>query len=279
LTKARNRIGIRWEFPYDASWVNSRKWRFARPSLLGREASRGTETMTNPKSGNEDAPTSGQGEMATNNDGHQANHGRWAWLQSKLSLLILGAVSTGLVVPWLQYTQQTVTWIRENRHSYLMHHLDAAREALKEFSAVHSLVVEAQQRARLAIGSPMKDKTALAKYQSEAQDTRARLSQQVGRFVGTWSYFSEEEQKPLAAAFARYEAAVDALIVQIDERIDREFTASAKSEGRRQTASEVTATWAVVSEETTNAYREVFRLVAQHIRRLEEESLARFSLH
>ena len=42
---------------------------------------------------------------------------RWAWLESKLGLLVIGAIFSGVLVPVFQYTQERVKWHQQNRYN------------------------------------------------------------------------------------------------------------------------------------------------------------------
>ena len=48
------------------------------------------------------------------NRGAAQNKSRWAWLDSKLALLIIGAVISGVLVPRFQFTQEKIDWQRQN---------------------------------------------------------------------------------------------------------------------------------------------------------------------
>ena len=58
---------------------------------------------------------------------------KFSWLNSKLSLLLIGAVITGVLVPWFQYTQKSIEWKRQNRYDSISYRLDMMRDCVKEF--------------------------------------------------------------------------------------------------------------------------------------------------
>jgi hypothetical protein len=43
-------------------------------------------------------------------------HSKYAWLDSKLFLLVAGFILTGILVPLLQFSQETIKWRRANRY-------------------------------------------------------------------------------------------------------------------------------------------------------------------
>ncbi len=53
---------------------------------------------------------------------------KYGWLQSPLSLLVAGFLLTGLLVPLLQFSQETLKWKRQNRYDNTKYQLSMMRD-------------------------------------------------------------------------------------------------------------------------------------------------------
>ncbi|MCK5200480.1 MAG: hypothetical protein KAR21_19125 [Spirochaetales bacterium] len=71
-----------------------------------------------------------------------------SWLNSKLSLLLIGALITGILVPWFQYTYKTIEWKRQNEFENINFRLGMMRESLKEFVYLTVYTAEAYERIK-----------------------------------------------------------------------------------------------------------------------------------
>ena len=69
----------------------------------------------------------------------------WERLNSKIAILIIGALITGILVPWLQYTQRALEWGRQIRYDNIKFQLEAMRNCLREFVHVSVFVSEAYE--------------------------------------------------------------------------------------------------------------------------------------
>ena len=79
-------------------------------------------------------------------------HGSW-W-QSKLGLLVAGSVISSLLLPWLQYTQKTIEWKRQNQFENTKYRLERMRECLTEFVVLWAFTGEAYERSRAFLLKP-----------------------------------------------------------------------------------------------------------------------------
>src|SRR6185295_1522004 len=64
------------------------------------------------------------------------------WLDSKMALLLIGSVLSGVLVPLFQYTQETIKWKRQNRYENVKYRLGMMRDGMKEFVFVHAFNAE-----------------------------------------------------------------------------------------------------------------------------------------
>lgn len=84
---------------------------------------------------------------------------RFSWLNSKLSLLLIGAVMSGILVPWFQYTQKSIEWKRQNRYDSISYRLDMMRDCVKEFVYLQAIRAEGFERVQPYIVKTFLDKS------------------------------------------------------------------------------------------------------------------------
>jgi len=70
----------------------------------------------------------------------------FSWLNSKIGLLLVGSLITGLLVPWFQFTQKTIEWKRQNQFDRVNYKLDMMRDCLKNFVLLQAYRAEAYER-------------------------------------------------------------------------------------------------------------------------------------
>src|ERR1051325_11030873 len=76
------------------------------------------------------------------------------WYESKIGLLLIGSVLSGILVPIFQYTQETIKWKRQNRYENVKYRLGMMRDGMKEFVYVHAFNAEAYERIRPFADNP-----------------------------------------------------------------------------------------------------------------------------
>lgn len=84
---------------------------------------------------------------------------RFSWLNSKLALLLIGAVMSGILVPWFQYTQKSIEWKRQNRYDSISYRLDMMRDCVKEFVYLQAIRAEGFERVQPHIVKTVLDKS------------------------------------------------------------------------------------------------------------------------
>lgn len=77
----------------------------------------------------------------------------WSWLDSKLGLLLLGALITGVLVPSFQFTQESLSWTRQNRYDELKLQRAGIHESLRQFLAAHAQSSELNEIGLAALES------------------------------------------------------------------------------------------------------------------------------
>lgn len=73
---------------------------------------------------------------------------RYGWIESKIVLLLIGGLITGILVPTFQYTQKLWEWKRQNKFANLTFRLNVMRDCLKEFNYLSAFAPEAYERIK-----------------------------------------------------------------------------------------------------------------------------------
>lgn len=71
-----------------------------------------------------------------------------AWINSKISLLIIGSIISGLLIPWFQYSHKSMEWRRENQFNNYKSNINRKELFLKEFMTLSAFIAEAYEVAK-----------------------------------------------------------------------------------------------------------------------------------
>ena len=73
---------------------------------------------------------------------------KYGWIESKIGLLLIGSLITGIFVPTFQYTQKLWEFKRQNQFSNLTFRLSVLRDCLREFIYLSAFAPEAYERIK-----------------------------------------------------------------------------------------------------------------------------------
>lgn len=195
----------------------------------------------------------------------EATPSRWSWLQSKLGLLLIGALISGFLVPLFQYTYETIKWTRQNRYDNLKYRLEMLRNGIKEMTLVQSFVAEAYERTRPLLKSKTLDPETVEVYRSKMMEMQNRRFLQNAKFVSYLSYFSDKEQKKINYLFDKYLDSVQTFMTLLDRRIvsGDEIPKYSNTNGDK-----IDSQIKKINED----YEEVMRIMQSYLKELENES-------
>ena len=71
-----------------------------------------------------------------------------SWINSKIGLLLIGSLITGILVPWFQFTQKTIEWKRQNRFDSVNYKLEMMRDCVRNFVILQAYRAEAYERVQ-----------------------------------------------------------------------------------------------------------------------------------
>ncbi len=157
---------------------------------------------------------------------------KYAWLETKLGLLLIGSLLSGILVPLFQYTQETIKWKRQNRYENVKYRLGMMREGMKEFVYVHAFNAEAYERIRPFVDNPNVEKKDFDNYSSQHIEMQNRRFQQNAKFAAYLIYFPEKDRGGLRETYNDYLTSVQTYMGQLERMVQLryELSQSPKSE-------------------------------------------------
>lgn len=129
---------------------------------------------------------------------------RFAWVDSKVGILILGAIVSGVLVPIFQYTQETIKWKRQNRYENVKFRLGMMREGMKEFVFVHEFIAEAYEHARPLVENPIVTQKDVDLYYQQQLELQSKRFQQNAKFAALLIYFPDKQKGNLRQTYNNY---------------------------------------------------------------------------
>lgn len=203
-------------------------------------------------------------ELAESEDGKK---NRCSWLESKFSLLIIGAILTGVLIPTFQATQETIKWSRQNRYDNLKYRLDSARAAMKELTITHAFVAEAFERLK-TVDSGNSD--ALKKYKAQTVEMHNRRFRQNATFVGMLGLIEEKDRDVIQESFNEYLSSVQQLFSVFEAiaetRMRYRTGINANDEAKLQKAQDS------LSKDVDKRYEQTLGMLKNYLHRLEVQS-------
>jgi len=145
-----------------------------------------------------------------------------AWWESKIGLLLVGSLISSLLVPWLQYTQKTFEWKRQNRFQNVQFRLERMRECMTQFVVLSAFVGEAYERARPLLLKPRITPSEASEFQKQFIDLQNRRFLQNAKVVSLMIHFADSEslsdrfQEYLSQSAAYFRAVEEAVRVRQD---------------------------------------------------------------
>ena len=199
------------------------------------------------------------------------------WFDSKLGLLLIGSLLSGVLVPLFQYTQETIRWRRQNRYENVKFRLGMMRDGMKEFVFVHAFNAEAYERIRPFAENKTVDKKEFDSYSTQHIEMQNRRFQQNAKFASFLIYFPEKDRSNLRETYNDYLTSVQTYMGQLERLVQVRYSLSSspKAEDKEQLLAEfqdltgkIDSTLEVINQK----YEEVLRIMKAEIGGKEDES-------
>lgn len=150
---------------------------------------------------------------------------KYGWIESKIVLLLIGALITGILVPTFQYTQKLWEWKRQNQFANLTFSLTMMRDCLREFNYLSAFAPEAYERIKPALKGKQLTSKEYDDLEHEYVDLQNRRFTQNAKVISLMVHF--KDTKDFQNLFEdEYSIAFNLYMRDIDEfiRISRSVT-------------------------------------------------------
>lgn len=199
---------------------------------------------------------------------------RWAWLDSKLALLIIGAMISGVLVPRFQFTQEEINWQRQNRYNTLERQLGSIRDSLKQFIAVQGISAELYDLGLelLDTESVALRQARLEEWRKDFRDLRARRVKQNAAFAATVFYFPAASRNSIRKAWNDLLLPAQKLETLVGDLLNDAAGGPNGKVGKNMSANETAVQLDVSLSEVNQAYEHVLTILRNKLQEVENES-------
>lgn len=116
---------------------------------------------------------------------------RYGWIESKIGLLVIGALITGIFVPTFQYTQKLWEWKRQNQFANLTFRLSVMRDCLREFIYLSAFAPEAYERIKPLLEERKLTVEEYKNFERQFVDLQNRRFVQNAKVISLMGYFED----------------------------------------------------------------------------------------
>jgi hypothetical protein len=188
-------------------------------------------------------------------------------LESKLGLVVVGFMLTGVLVPGLQYFQETIKWQRQNRYENVKYRLGLMRQCMAEFVLLSAFTSEAYLKAEpLLAQATSLDPKAQAVYVSQRIDLQNRRFQQNAKVSALFVHF--EAKDALDKDFNAYLKVVSEYMAALEAAVQRPRGNPASEEASQEKLRELDVLTVALNE----AYALVLGGIRKELSEVENES-------
>jgi len=198
----------------------------------------------------------------------------WAWLDSKLALLIIGAVISGVLVPRFQFTQEKINWQRQNRYNKIERQLGSIRDSLKQFIAVQGISAELYDLGLeiLDTDSAGLRQVRLEEWRKDFKALKARRVQQNAAFAATMFYFPAGSRDSIRKAWNNLLLPAQKLETLVGDLMNDTTGSSDGKAHKKMSANETAVQLDVSLAEVNRAYEHVLTILRSQLQEVENES-------
>jgi hypothetical protein len=193
---------------------------------------------------------------------------RFAILESKLGLVIIGFLLTGVLVPVLQYVHETIKWERQNRYENNKYRLGLMRQCLTELVLLSAFTSEAYLKAEPLLAQAKRlDLKERAQYVTQRIELQNRRFQQNAKVSALFVHFQSKDA--LDKEFRQYLKVVFGYMAALDAAVERRPGPDAFSD---EAVEDMLRSLDVMTLELNEAYERVLAVIRKELSEVENES-------
>jgi len=199
---------------------------------------------------------------------------RWQWLESKLVLLVIGALISGILVPTFQFTQEKIKWHRQNRYNSLERKLTSMHGSLKQFIDVHGLSAELYNLGSDALKSQSAtpNQVQLEDWQNEFNLLRKRRIGQNAAFAATVFFFPKGSREQIRKDWNALLLSVQKLEALVEKILNNDSKDFIEVNGQQLAMNKIPVQLDVSLSEMNKTYNRVLKILRQQFQEVENES-------
>lgn len=210
---------------------------------------------------------------STNHQSTRSISTKFAWLNSKLFLLLIGSLMTGILVPWFQYFQEKLEWKRQNQYSDINFKIEMMRDSLKEFVYLSTYAAEAYEISVTFFEITPSTPSIYEGFEQRYIDLQNRRFKQTAKVRSLLIYF--ESADILERSFSKYVNILNQFMKDVPHLAQIQYCKTnsgpclQKAEKDLESLRPKIEKYMVLLNES---YKEVIELIKQDIGRLKDES-------
>lgn len=196
---------------------------------------------------------------------------KFAWLNSKLFLLLIGSLMTGILVPWFQYSQEKLEWKRQNQYSDTNFKIEMMRDSLKEFVYLSTYAAEAYEISITFFETTPSTPSIYEGFEQRYIDLQNRRFKQTAKVRSLLIYF--ESADILERSFSKYVNILNQFMKDVPRLAQIQYCKT--NSGPCPQEAEIESLRAKIEKHMVllnESYKEVIELIKQDIGRLTDES-------
>lgn len=197
-----------------------------------------------------------------------------AWWNSKIALLLIGSLITGILVPWFQFIQNRLEWRRQNAFEHTQFRLETARDCLKEFVSLQVSIGEVLTYPQSLTETIRIESDQAEQLMKKFEQLRVRLSEQSARVLPLIMYFDEAET--IRSDYQKHAALISVYLDKVSRliyKVNTVTTTGASTTDSQKDIQEFSKGLEEDMHEFERLYTNIFNAIRTEIGRLENERL------
>jgi len=197
-----------------------------------------------------------------------------SWWNSKIALLLIGSLITGVLVPWFQFIQNRLEWRQQNAFEHTQFRLENARNCLREF-------VILQVSIEQILGYPHSQRETIQIETNQAGqliinfvELKKELLEQSARVLPLFMYFNEAET--IHSDYQNYVTLMSVYLNKVSQLINSISTTTRTDTQTANNQNDINKFNDELKEdiqEFERLYEKIFNAIRTEIGRLENERL------
>lgn len=116
---------------------------------------------------------------------------KFSWLNSRISLLLIGSLLTGILVPWFQISYRAIEWRRQNQFANVSFRLKMMRDCLTQFVYLSACTAEGYELVERFMDTAPLTHNDYEEFEQQCSDLQSRRFTQNAKVRSLTIYFRD----------------------------------------------------------------------------------------